>query len=208
MYIWRIKIENKTLYYKIIFVLLSFKSINPISIVRYIHISVTDRAFDFKYYDIYFYILKAQPVKILLKSFCLEITKEVCWTEVHNFFTDLIFLWQLLWDFQFFLVSVMKLSKNHVTSHYGQYSCIFSWYLFYSSKFVIFQSVSDSQNNDDIITMITTWLGPISLHFLKDDAIFIQSFIVIQHVVKKKNRGMPSQIRGWKQHYSALSLNS
>ena len=149
------------------FVLLSFKSINPIYILRYIHISVTDRVFDFKYYD--FYILNAHPVKILLKSFCLGISKVVCWTGVHNFFTNLIFLWQLLWDFQFFLVSVTKLSNSHVTSyhisHCRQYSCIFPWYLFYSSIFVIFQSVSGSQNNDDIITMITTWLGTISLHF-------------------------------------------
>ena len=33
------------------------------------NISVTDRAFDFKYYDFYFYILKSYPVKIFLKSF-------------------------------------------------------------------------------------------------------------------------------------------
>ena len=37
------------------------------------NIPVTDRAFDFKYYDFYFYILKTYPVKILLKSFCLGI---------------------------------------------------------------------------------------------------------------------------------------
>ena len=128
LYVWRMKMENKVVYYKMIFVLLSFKSINPIYILRYIHISVTDRVFDFKYYD--FYILNAHPVKILLKSFCLGISKVVCWTGVHNFFTNLIFLWQLLWDFQFFLVSVTKLSNSHVTSyhisHCRQYSCIFS----------------------------------------------------------------------------------
>ena len=39
------------------------------------NISVTDRAFDFKYYDFYFYILKTYPVKILLKSFCLGINR-------------------------------------------------------------------------------------------------------------------------------------
>ena len=128
LYVWRMKMENKVVYYKMIFVLLSFKSINPIYILRYIHISVTDRVFDFKYY--HFYILNAHPVKILLKSFCLGISKVVCWTGVHNFFTNLIFLWQLLWDFQFFLVSVTKLSNSHVTSyhisHCRQYSCIFS----------------------------------------------------------------------------------
>ena len=160
--------ENKVVYYKMIFVLLSFKSINPIYILRYIHISVTDRVFDFKYYEFYFYILKAHPVKILLKSFCLGISKVVCWTGVHNFFTNLIFLWQLLWDFQFFLVSVTKLSVTWlviISLIAGNIHAFFPWYLFYSSKFVIFQSVSGSQNNDDIITMITTWLGPISLHF-------------------------------------------
>ena len=96
LYVWRMKMENKVVYYKMIFVLLSFKSINPIYILRYIHISVTDRVFDFKYYEFYFYILKAHPVKILLKSFCLGISKVVCWAGVHNFFTNLIFLWQLL----------------------------------------------------------------------------------------------------------------
>ena len=33
------------------------------------NISVKDRAFDFKYYDFYFYILKTHPAKILLKFF-------------------------------------------------------------------------------------------------------------------------------------------
>ena len=47
------------------------------------NISVTDRAFDFKYYDFYFYILKSYPAKIFLKSFFLEINEVMCWTGVH-----------------------------------------------------------------------------------------------------------------------------
>ena len=56
------------------------------------NISLTDRAFDFKGYDFDFYILKTHPVKILLKPFCLGISEVVCWTGVHNFFTNVVFL--------------------------------------------------------------------------------------------------------------------
>ena len=43
------------------------------------NISVTDRTFDFRYYDFYFYILKANPVKIFLsESFCLGINEVMC----------------------------------------------------------------------------------------------------------------------------------